>query len=222
MPTITNDTITEKTDKTDKTGKTGKGRTRSRKAPSAANAASGTADTPETAGLTVTAGKPSTTAGASASAGKDATSGAKSSRQTVAAEKATSARRPRTRKKAVSEVPEFTVVGPVSTAPAIVFESGTLPTRIGNAFDLVLTEDGDLKLRYQDRGRWFGPQMQAVVVADPGPAQAVLLVDLVRHETVHEGRTRVPPTTRAVALAFTCNGAWDSNESRNYLVSLKA
>lgn len=146
----------------------------------------------------------------------------------------------RTKKKVSIESADLVVVGPVATAPEadspttaeidvrpatpptapIAFESGTRPTRAGNAFELTVTSAGDLVLRYQDRGSWFGPRMQAVVIVNPGHGQTVEISDLVLNGAVHETCLTLPAGTRAVALAFTGNGNWDSNDSRNYHVDL--
>ena len=118
--------------------------------------------------------------------------------------------------------PEPTVEPAKTQTPAIIFESGTRQTRVGNTFDVTVSEAGDLVVRYQDRTRQFGDRMKVVVVSDPGPGEGLTIADLAPNGAVHEARIQLSTKTATVALAFAGAGRWDSNESRNYHVRLQA
>ncbi|MBM3273673.1 MAG: hypothetical protein FJZ00_00865 [Candidatus Sericytochromatia bacterium] len=106
---------------------------------------------------------------------------------------------------------------PTATVLDTVRESRSVQTVIGNRFDVVLAGNGELTVRYEDRARYLGSAIQAVVVTPAG----VSLVDLVRNGATAVGKTRINPGTAHIALAFTGDGRWDSNSSRNYLVVLE-
>ncbi|MBM3266739.1 MAG: hypothetical protein FJZ01_03735 [Candidatus Sericytochromatia bacterium] len=120
---------------------------------------------------------------------------------------------------ATAESQETAAAPPVAERAAIVFESGMRPTILGNGFEIAVTAGGDAILRYEDRNRFLGARILAVMVAE---GRTVAVAELDHVGAIHEGRIKMTGDLRQVQLAFTGNGRWDSNNGRNYQVALTA